>query len=235
MLNSYFKSWIPVIKNRFLSEIDFLANTLTNRVLSSFDSIYQEADQVQKEKYENALNSGYPDEDFDYADFVDTGLDEAVDYIYLAEGIKQGVINSFAVNLYHLFEQQFFEMYRTSKWVICQERVKQPTLKKGNEFFYLENSISVEAFISWNRIDELRLLANTIKHADGSSCNKLKTKRPDLFKRSRERQIGVQIDPDPHMPIFSPLAGQGIYVNESDFQEYIKGVKNFWSELSQKL
>ncbi len=81
MLNRYFKSWIPVIKNRFLSEIDFLANTLTNRVLSSFDSIYQEADQVQKEKYENALNSGYPDEDFDYADFVDTGLDEAVDYI----------------------------------------------------------------------------------------------------------------------------------------------------------
>ena len=41
--------------------------------------------------------------------------------------------------------------------------------------------IKIEAFHSWNKINELRLVANTAKHADGTSCEELKRLRPEHF------------------------------------------------------
>ena len=41
--------------------------------------------------------------------------------------------------------------------------------------------ISIEEFRSWNDLEELRLVCNAVKHAEGGSAKALEKIRPDLF------------------------------------------------------
>lgn len=240
MSNNYIKTWIPVIQSKFIREIDFLSRSLKEKILPGFNSIYKEAEQVEQEKFDELSDSIYPYEDFDESNLYEEAQDEAVEYLCLAKNIRQGVINLFAVSLYHLFEQQFLEMYRWATWRIHDEPNLPLRLGCATAFISHETTIRVETFKSWKKIKELRLLANVVKHADGYSCEKLKKKRPDLFSRPSEKQCMSSLNIDtsnrkPNLPIFSPISGNGIYVQQSDFEEYTSEVESFWSEFSEEI
>ena len=72
-------------------------------------------------------------------------------------------------------------------------------------------------------------MANTVKHADGSSAEDLKSIRPDLFLRSVTSNI---IKPNiVQWPVFTPLTGDSLYITKSEFKKYVSSVKEFWNEL----
>lgn len=85
---------------------------------------------------------------------------------------------------------------------------------------------------SWGLIDELRLVANVVKHGEGESADDLRIKRPDLFVylsfRDEEIRIGTR-------RIETVLFGQDLYVTTDELVRYHKGSVAFWTELADAL
>ena len=66
--------------------------------------------------------------------------------------------------------------------------------------------IDIEKFSSWAKVNELRLLANAVKHADGDSCTELKGLRPDLFVSTHGQTERYELELVWVRPVLQPLA-----------------------------
>ena len=88
-----------------------------------------------------------------------------------------------------------------------------------SEWYRQHFDIDLEVLRSWGPIDELRLLANTVKHAEGTSAQQLRQRRPELFEHPLTRQVWPGAPPT-NMRIRSPLAGDDLYVTVDHFRDY---------------
>jgi len=171
-------------------------------------------------------------------------------YIEMSE-LRQSLCNLFAVGLYHIFEQQLIRLHRNELIPpeaerVIQELVKKQRKKKNErrlfrellsvqmiEEMFSEKQIEVSNIKSWNQISELRLVANSIKHADGESCERLKRHRPELFVNPILRDLSPMLAYQQlNFPIFQPLAGESIFVTEEILMEYIVAITEFWCYVS---
>ena len=72
---------------------------------------------------------------------------------------------------------------------------------------------------SWDKINELRLLVNVIKHADGNSRNELQNIRPDLFYDS------------PSDTINNTINDMKLNITSKDFFEYCSKIIEFINDM----
>lgn len=93
--------------------------------------------------------------------------------------------------------------------------------------------IQIEAFLSWNKINELKLVANTVKHADGMSCEVLKKLRPDYFTPPSLEKDGLDSGHGGIGEVFHPLAGEDLYISTEEFAKYVEAVKQFCEDLAK--
>ena len=87
------------------------------------------------------------------------------DFYGMATGIVQGIINLFTAGLYHLFVQQLILLYRGQFNASPPPSGKATTTIK--ERLLQDCKIDIPTFSSWDKLQELRLVANVVKHADG--------------------------------------------------------------------
>jgi hypothetical protein len=219
--------------NSFVQEIDYFSRSLNQKILPAFNDIDEEAKRVEVEAYERLSQVGNP-EWFDPADIAEDVYHAGVDFAIMASGIVQGITNMFAAGLYHLFEQQFLKFHR--KELLLPKEENEPSLlnlKEAQERLLRDYQIDIRTFESWSKLDELRLVSNCVKHADGPSCQQLKDKRLDLFvypssgKDESEMAFAVSAQ------VFQPLAGEGLYISVEEFNKYVEAVKQFWNELGK--
>ncbi|SRR5713101_4879567 len=233
MLRRMFRSgyfWADYFNLIFIPEIEAYAACLTERLLSSFENLSDEANRVEQEEYERLCRL-VPYE-YDDASLAEHAMDKAIAYIQTITGIKQGLINMFGAGLYHFFEQQLLSYHRREFLFHNLEEHNDPDLLKVTKVCEIcaENGIDLKSIASWSRIyDELRLLANTVKHADGWACDQLRSQRPDLFRSPTSVKLGsFLVSP----VVYQPLAGDGIYLSEEEFKRYTEDVKAFWPDFS---
>ena len=165
---------------------------------------------------------------------IDAAMHAGVDHYTMMKGIIQGIVNLFTIGLFHLFEQQLLYFHRTE--LLMRHEEDNPDLlklDKAKEILLRDYKIDIERFSAWGKVNELRLVANTVKHADGTSAEKLKTLRPELFRHPEfdrdSRRSGLAITPG---QVFQPMAGQDVYITVDEFNLYVEAVKHFWFELS---
>ena len=150
-------------------------------------------------------------------------------------GVRQGVLNLLAVGLYHLFEQQqlfFLRRGLSSRGEVLELKVAE------FENRLAECGVEYRSFSCAGKLHELRTAANAIKHAKGRSGDELAKLRPDLFRSPGE---GDDAESSPaavwaqqwaqHL-LYTPLAGDGLYVSERDLSEWCDAAIAFWEELS---
>ena len=103
----------------------------------------------------------------------------------------------------------------------------EPTLFKVAEFEKRLDECGVEClnFSCAGKLHELRTAANAIKHGTGPAGDELAKLRPDLFGGSAE------VAPVPDF-IYTPLAGEDLYVSERDLSEWCDAAIAFWEKLS---
>ena len=88
----------------------------------------------------------------------------------------------------------------------------------------------LEKLDGWAKVEELRLLANTVKHAEGPSARELRRLRPDLFvppvikgspleKHALRRATEI------------PLGGTDLFVTEADLEKYRDAIRQLWESL----
>lgn len=224
--------WSQHIRTVFISEIDLFARCLTNKVIPAFDNLEEESENIAEREFENRISSFGSETDL--ADVAEEAEDKAIDYYVMMKKMLQGIINMFAVGLYHFFEQKLFFFHR-KELLSREEEDNTDLLKIGEVTIRLANNgINIKKFKSWKKIDELRLVANTAKHADGQSSEELKKLRPKLFWRP-DFIDGFDSLKLPPISVYQPLMGESFYITHQEFMLYVKAVKDFWFEMVDAL
>ncbi len=227
------KYWFrKLYSDRFVAVITYYAQSLEKKILPAFANITDEADLVAQQAEERMGQYFDPDRD-DPAAYTEAAYDESVDFFIMADGIRGGILNMFTAGLYHLFEQQLLKIHRQellnaveSRPPVADSLLKIAEIKRR----LLDRDIDIERFPSWQKLDELRLVANTVKHADGVSCGQLKTRRPDLFVHpATDRSLGMDLS---FHQVVQPLAGEDLFIQIDHFMEYADAVKAFWDEFA---
>jgi hypothetical protein len=89
------------------------------------------------------------------------------------------VLNLFAAGVFHLFEQQAGTLLQD--WTGTRPKYPfsglEDLLKNKNG-----PTIDVKAAPTWSRVNELRLVANVVKHSEGDSADKLRAVNDAYFK-----------------------------------------------------
>lgn len=226
-LNHHF--WIGVFRREFVPQLHAIVEALEKRILPTFAGIDKEAKAVSEEAWD-AFMSAPGTGDVDPAEFAEAAEQAGVSHYMLIDGIRQGIVNLFAAALYHAFEQQVILFLR--KEVLDLRDENNPKLFQMSEFQKRLKALNVDitTFSSWAKVDELRLVANTVKHAEGDSAQKLHHLRPDLFENPTISELGLSFGKG--VPrVFLPLVGEDLYVSLTDVQRYRDSLMNFWSEL----
>jgi hypothetical protein len=196
-----------------------------DRLLPVFDKIDEEAKQKEEEAFKR-LCARSPSDDPDIAMLGECAMGEAVDYLSMMGKMKQAQINLQIVGLYHLFEQQMCEMHRrlefSSVGIDVTVEIKLRQVKDA----LLADHVAIEKLPTWAKVNELRLVANCAKHAEGDACKCLRKLRPNLLTPAR-------CIPGPI--VLNPLGGEDLYADRKDFEEYAAGLRSFWLELATVL
>lgn len=94
--------------------------------------------------------------------------------------IQQATLNLFSAGLFHLLEQQLADL--------CHDRAfdedppNDTKLEIVAKWYSTQFGLQFSSLASWQKISQLRLLANAVKHGEGSSAIELRALRPDLFQ-----------------------------------------------------
>jgi hypothetical protein len=225
--------WQRIFEKDFAQQLTELVQTLERRVLPGFDGIEDEAQAHSEELWrELSFTPGTGDED--PSALAEAAQEAGVDRYMLLRGIRQGIVNLFAASLYHAFEQQVMTLLR--KELLHPEEANDTPLFEMGEFRRrLEvYGIGVTTFKSWSVIEELRLVANTVKHAEGKSAEKLHEIRPDFFRETGFPELGewvIRWKPQ----VFQPLVGKDLYLEPKDVRAYLKSLLEFWEELVEAM
>ena len=136
------------------------------------------------------------------------------------------------VGLFHLLEQKLCDCCRDASFGI--DPPSDTKLDIVSKWYQQHFLLNLENLSQWKSINELRHLANTIKHGEGGSSKKLRALRPDLFEDPRLKDL---------MPDFPklyttssirlPIAGQDVFASEEIFSEYGTAVFEFINEISK--
>lgn len=132
--------------------------------------------------------------------------------------------------LFHTFENQLTSYFNNEI-----KRYYSPTkiYNYKQVFELIKEKIGKENVSGIEKIDELRLLNNTIKHGNGSSANQLRVLRPDYFKNDDILSFGNNDLLENWNSVFENSIA--LNVKEESFYLYHESINEFWSSLPLKV
>jgi hypothetical protein len=150
--------------------------------------------------------------------------DLAVEELAVLDATERMLRNLYAVAIYHILEQHLIAFfYRQAGTALA----KTPTeMDKQKPQFYdvvqeIKNAwaIDLKNVSSWDTIDEVRMVANCVKHGDGPDCGKLRKTHPDWFDRD----------------FITPLSGEGLKLPNDYLEKGIEAIEKFLSEFTDEI
>jgi hypothetical protein len=124
----------------------------------------------------------------------------------------------FALTLAAIFERQL-RLWAQSNLLQADEKVKV-----RNKLFAdllsqtaADHALDIKTASVGDTIKELHLLANTVRHGDGKSADKLQEDAPGLWPCPTQTHA-----------VQSPNLSEGIFVSDADFTRYMRALTRFW-------
>ena len=197
-------------------------------VLPAFDNLDQRADQVAEDYYnrigaEPAFNNEY----VDIGDIADAAQDHSLSWYEMMTSVRQTMRNLLAAGLFHLVEQQLAVLCRDAGFMV--EPPQDTKLDKVAQWYKQHLRLDLKTLPTWRLMDELRLVANAVKHAEGSSTRKLEKLRPELFSNPDYDEIDKEFGGHGIRPrtgtISAPLAGEDLFVSENLLKTYAEAAE----------
>jgi hypothetical protein len=223
--------WGRYIEKRVCADFQSFGDMVRNRVLPVFDGMKQEMDDLQ-ERRRNELMSAVDDPQEDSSakgEAMETpAFNEALEHATMLSAVYYATLNVYAAALYHLTEQHIVDLYTR----ILDYHGAEITPADASTWFNTDVGLDMEGLPTWPVINELRLVAHTVKHGEGHSAKALCELRPDLFTLPHHRS---GVDGPVDLRVRKPLFGEGVYVTEDDFVTYHVGSVAFWNEIAAVL
>ena len=148
-------------------------------VLPAFNNIDARANEIGNEYYNRIARSPAGEYEIDMADVAETANQESYDWWEMMTSLRQSMLNLLSAGLFHLVEQQLSLLSRDG--MFRGLHAADTKLDAVKTWYQVELGIAFEALASWSVIDEMRLVANTVKHGEGSSAANLRKLNPALF------------------------------------------------------
>ena len=200
------------------------------RVLAEWDDLEARAEQVAEEEW-TRLVSETGDDAADVGAHAARAAGAGQDFYDMMFPMGQTMVNLFTAGLYHLFEQQLVVFART-----MMQSVAVPDSMPG-VVSLLNKQLSIDIIAAYpmaSRLDQLRLIANVVKHAEGKSAETLRGIRPEIFEHPAMRSLWLA-GGTPSRLVSEPLAGEGVYLTRADYEAYTADVDGFWLSLKVDL
>lgn len=229
------KFWRRYFGTTFKPHLERTLQVLEQRLLPSFDGIEAEATALREQTYQELLSTPIEHDAADGSMFADAAFEAGFDYYAGMDAIRQALVNSFAPMLYHTWEQQLLAFHR--------REVLQPSEEHSNPLLKLSvlrkrlaaGGLDISQFSTWSHIDQLRVVANTVKHADGDSADILKAQRPEFFDATRGNGQLAAMPFRVTRSVYRPMSGEDLYLNVADIKAYGAATIKFWDELADGL
>ena len=146
--------------------------------------------------------------------------------------IRQTSLNLFAAGLFHLLEQQLTDL--------CLDGAfdKLPPTDTNlcviAKWYHRNFNLDLYKLPTWPKIEQLRDLANSVKHGEGKSVAKLRVNRPDLFQDPNLLELLPNF-PRMHTAqvVRLPMAGADIFVTTQIFAEFSQAANSFVAEIAE--
>lgn len=221
------ESWSDYHVRSCTTQLRALHDALLTRILPSFNSVQQEG--CEREERELARLERTWDEheflDYDPLKAAEMALEVKYNYFELMSNLQQSLINSTAVCMNHLFEQQLLQFLQREFGSKITEisngfrGVCETEMKKAG--------IDVATLPGWADADILRLVANTVKHSNGPSATELRGKRPDFFQAtpSTDQPVGMRLQ----YPAFGDF-----FVKVENIELWKNSLISFWTKISER-
>ncbi len=176
--------------------------------------------------------SAHANADSDWGDLHERAYDAGITYYEQAVAARQAMLNLFAVAIYHQFEQQQITLVRREMTFGGDEdNPSKRSTKAFTEILFADAEIDVHSFPEWPKLDELRLVANVVKHAEGYSAAELEKIRPEMFRAPSIRGAPPLMNWKLPRRVFLPMSGEDLYVTGADLDAYFEAVLGFWERL----
>jgi hypothetical protein len=216
------------IRMRVMPPLLAFNDGIVRQILGTFDNI----DERARQRANNFYNDYPADEYTDPGEVAEWAHDHGLAWYETMVSLRQSMRNLLAAGLFHLIEQQLGVLTLDCAY----ERVRDTKLEIVRTWYCNNLGLDLSTLPSWNAIDELRLVANTVKHAEGGSADKLRERRPDLFRdpaleflRAEWERYGST---DIQEALSAPLAGEGLFVAEEHLKSYAQSAKSLFEEIA---
>jgi hypothetical protein len=222
------------IRGRVIRPIVAFREYIFRDVVPHFGALNERADQIGNEYYEMAISQP-ADEDFDgdLSGFAEDAHYNALSWYEMMRYLRQTMLNLLAAGLFHLTEQQLAALGHDAGF--RNGSPKDTRLEEVAKWYESNLRLDLRLLPGWPLIDELRLVANTAKHAEGKSSGDLRNIRPQLFCDPALANVYKGIGIDNYFvsrPISAPLAGEDLFVSEDLLKEYAEGVETFFGHIA---
>lgn len=200
-------------KAYFLVLFEPYVREFRGRLIPAFRNIKTEADEAEEKFWKNFSGT----ENTDPSDVVEMARDHGLRIYEGLDFVGQQLIQLGVAGLYHLWE-------RSVKTIIQNKGMAPETKIRKADFpavlkILVTNGLDFPNFNSYKKMDELRLVTNTVKHGDGRDCDTLFSLRKSLF----DHNPGFLLVPQ-------KAYAEDLWLTEEHFDEYAKAVVTFWDE-----
>jgi len=218
----------------FIRPVLAFSSSIFDDILPAFGNPDERAQKMASD-YFNEVGSQPAGEyqDTDMPDVADEAHGISLSWYQTMVTVRQTKRNLLATGLFHLTEQQLAESCRD-----VDSDIKPPSTKLEEiERWYGKNfHLELKSLSSWSTVDELRLVANAVKHGEGPATRQLKTLRPELFSNPDYAEIYKEYEQEGMSPPMSealaPLTGQDLFVSEKSLRTYVEGAAGIFEDIA---
>lgn len=221
------------------SDVYYATDYYKRRVSDYFEHYCEAIDNTSKmlndkiKKYEadlrNSLLKNLDIED-SYEMFNQIVLAETDYYRETTDLFKMNICGGFVVGLYHIWEQQIKSflhfIYNIDIYKNANYRVILNT--------YKAQDVDLEKIRGCGKINELRRLANMLKHGDGEDKEKLEGIKPELFKVEDDYWMPASYENEEYN-YCSTLNEISVVITKEYIEEYKNALLEFWSDIPSYL
>ncbi len=199
-------------------------------VMSAFANLEKRADEIANAEFERlGSEPAGEDCDVDMGVLAEVAQDKGQAFYDTMSSLRQTTLNLFAAGLFHLLEQHLADLCHDGAFTVAPpDDTKLHIISAWYQQYF---ELDLSAFVPWPKIDELRLVANAVKHAEGSAARNLRQLRPELFQHPVVRELMPGIS-GPVRPIRMPLAGDDLYITEQFFEEYLRAANQLFADIA---
>lgn len=223
-------------RERFKKSYELFIDTYTNKIATQFLNIEHEANKISEEYYKE-LGKYFNPECDDPGDYAELAWEKGLDYYEGLSLMKYNTKMMWISTVYQFWEQQvrrFLYEEICNTHTIYNKNGSECGYKgfctRGiddikDEFLWFNYDLVLKK--SWKEINELRLLANVIKHGDGWSAKELQKLKPEYFQDEFQNN---------RLELYkTTLNDEVLNIQEEDFVRYCKSLIGFWDEIPEYL